>query len=79
MNNKILSATTALASIMALSSAQADINVGRNFNGMLGYGEYYGSQERISITKSAYDTYTDTLEKGMGIKVGMAFGSCKGG
>ena len=68
MNKKILSATTALASIMALSSAQADVTVGGTFNGLWGSGDSYASQERISVTESAYVTYTDTLDNGIGIE-----------
>ena len=79
MNKKILSATTALASIMAFSSAQADVTVGGTFNGLWGTGDSYASQERISVTESAYVTYTDTLDNGIGIEGVMAYESGGGG
>jgi hypothetical protein len=75
MNKKILSATTALASIMALSSAQADVTVGGTFNGLWGNGDSYESTERLSITESAAVTYTNTLDNGIGIEGTMAFES----
>ena len=81
MNKKFLSATTALASVMAFSSAQADadIFVGGTYNGLWASGDSYASQERLSVTESAYVTYADTLDNGMGIEGSMAYESGGGG
>lgn len=71
MNRSKLIGATALASVMAASSAQAEMSISGLFAGTLKDSDGGGLASSFS-TNSVYVTYSDSLDNGMGIGVSMS-------
>ncbi len=70
MNRSKIIATTALASVMATSAAQAEMSVSGLFAGTLTDND--GGLESSFSTNSIYVTYSDSMDNGMGVSVAMS-------
>ena len=71
MNRSKLMATTALASVMAASSAQAEMSISGLFAGTITDADGGGLASGFS-TNSVYVSYSDSMDNGMGVSVAMS-------
>ena len=71
MNRSKLMATTALASVMAASSAQAEMSISGLFAGTITDNDGGGLDSGFS-SNSIYVSYSDSMDNGMGVSVAMS-------